>query len=231
MAAVAQSGGTVEQGVDVVMVQRRRLSGEVDAHERVTGWFKGSRAGIAACGRGRGSPAISPVVSGVGGADRANARVRDPGVGREGSGMEGRREAGRWVSQGRVVHRAGVGAGVHGGADETELRGEEGEGGEGTDRQALLVRGTARTRAGREALGCGSGLLGRSGKKAGPGRRVLGQLGRKGKRGGGPALLGQSESLCWAVRTGRERERERETGPAGLNGSCRSWWAELGWVF
>jgi len=106
------------------------------AHGRVMGWFKGSRAGIAACGRGRGSPEISLVVSGVGGADRANARVRDPGVGREGSGREELREAGRWVSQGRVVHRAGVAAGLHGGADEAELRGEEGEGGDGADRRA-----------------------------------------------------------------------------------------------
>ena len=111
--------------------------------------------------------------------------------------------------------------------------GEEGKGGGGedTNRRALFVRGTVRTRAEREALSCGSGLLGRSGKKAGPGRRVLGRLGRKGKRGGGPAGLGRSGSLCWAVRAGRERERDRETGLAGLNGSCRSWWAEVGWVF
>ena len=65
VAAVAQSGGTAEQGADVVIVQRRRLSGEVDAHERVTGWFKGSRAGIAAGSSGEGIPAISPVISGV----------------------------------------------------------------------------------------------------------------------------------------------------------------------
>ena len=83
------------------------------------------------------------------GSDRANARVRDPGVGREGSGREELREAGRWVSQGRVVHRAGVGAGVHGGADEAELRGEEGEGGDGADRRArAAARGEGRRAGG-----------------------------------------------------------------------------------
>ena len=129
--------------------------------------------------------------SSAGGSDRANARVRDPGVGREGSGREGLREAGRWVSQGRVVHRAGVGAGVHSGADEAELRGEEGEGGEGADRRALLVRGTVRTRAGREALGCGSGLLGRSGSR--PCARDEGKregLGWPGERAAGREELG-----------------------------------------
>ena len=45
------------------------------------------------------------------------------------------------------------------------------------------------------------------------------------------AALARRGAGCWAVHAGRERERERETGPAGLNGSCRSWWAELGWVF
>ena len=76
------------------------------------------------------------------------------GSGREGSGREGLREVGRWVSQGSVVHRAGVGTGVHGGAGGAELHGE-GEGGDSADRRALLVRGTARTQARREALGCG----------------------------------------------------------------------------
>ena len=78
--------------------------------------------------------------------------------------------------------------GVHGGAGGAELRGEEGEGGEGTDRRALLVRGTARTRAGREALGCGSGLLGRSGsgpcargEGKGEGLAGLGNMLREGK--------------------------------------------------
>jgi hypothetical protein len=77
------------------------------------------------------------------------------GSGREGSGREGLREVGRLVSQGSVVHRAGVGTGVHDGADGAELCGEEGDGGDGADRRALLVRGTARTLARREALGCG----------------------------------------------------------------------------
>ena len=72
MSAVAQDHGTVglRRGGGAGVQERRR--GEVLGTEVSGKSLKACGAVIVACGRGRGSPVISPVISGVGGADRAN---------------------------------------------------------------------------------------------------------------------------------------------------------------
>jgi len=69
---VAQDHGTawLRKGGGPGVQERRR--GEVPGTEDLGKGLKACGAVIVACGRGRGSPVISPVISGVGGADRAN---------------------------------------------------------------------------------------------------------------------------------------------------------------
>ena len=72
MSAVAQDHGTVglRRGGGAGVQEWRR--GEVPGTEVSGKGLKAYGAVIVACGRGRGSLVISPVISGVGGADRAN---------------------------------------------------------------------------------------------------------------------------------------------------------------
>jgi hypothetical protein len=124
------------------------------------------------------------------------------------------KEAGRWVSRGRAVHRTGEGTGVHSGAGGVELRGEERRRETTLTRGAVLavgrgngargLRGRARLTSGAVALVAGVGAqgnglaweLGWSGG-VGPGHEGSGPgNGRSGPR---ERRLGPGWVGCWAV--------------------------------